>query len=140
MIVRSGVVPRHRYRRLESEIARTTRWKDSWLPDAACLLAAVLLPLIGQQLPLSEATAVPDPDRVMAGLPLTVQWYWTACLTLIRFLILRWFWQLGLWWISSGACRGWSSSSCRLTPMALPGWAIWKWCRRISFQWYWRFR
>jgi len=97
-IVRSGVVSRSALPALETEIARTTRWKDSWLPEVGCLSAAVLLSFTGQQLPLSDTMAIPDPDRVMVDLPLTLQWYWIVCLTLIRFLIFRWFWQLGLWW------------------------------------------
>jgi hypothetical protein len=97
MIVRSGVVPPNALPALESEIARTGRWKDSWLPEAVCLLAAVLLSLIGPQLQLSGTTAVHDPSRTMAELTLAGQWYWIVCLTLFRFLMFRWIWRLGLW-------------------------------------------
>jgi hypothetical protein len=44
-IVRSGVVPSNALPALESEIACTIRWKDAWLPEAMCLLAAALLSL-----------------------------------------------------------------------------------------------
>jgi hypothetical protein len=97
MIVRSGVVPPNALPALESEIARTGRWKDSWLPEAVCLLAAVLLSLIGPQLQLSGTTAVHDPSRTMAELTLAGQWYWIVCLTLFRFLLFRWLWRFGLW-------------------------------------------
>jgi len=95
--VRAGVVPRDGLPVLESEIARTTRWKDSWLPEVLCLLAAVLVSPIGLQLGLSGETANWDPSRAPAGVTLTGLWYWAVCLTLFRFLILRWFWRLGLW-------------------------------------------
>ena len=42
-IVRSGVVPSNALPALESEIARIDRWKEAWLPEAMCLLAAALL-------------------------------------------------------------------------------------------------
>jgi hypothetical protein len=96
-IVRSEVVPKTEWPVLESEIARISRWKDSWLPDAMCLLAAVLLSLIASQLPLSGATAAYDPSRAAAEMTLTGQWYWVVCLTLFRFLMFRWLWRLGLW-------------------------------------------
>jgi len=96
-IVRAGVVPRDGLPILESEIARIARWKDSWLPEVLCLLAAVLVSPIGLQLGLSGETATWDPSRAPAGVTLTGLWYWAVCLTLFRFLILRWFWRLGLW-------------------------------------------
>ena len=52
-IVRSGVVPSSALPALESEIARTGRWKDAWLPEAMCLLAAALLSLFAAELHLS---------------------------------------------------------------------------------------
>ena len=98
MIVHSGVVTRRALPELKSESARTMRWNGSWLPEVACLLAAVLLSYTGQQVALSGTTAVTDPGKVMADLPQTIQWYWMACLILFRFLMFRWLWQLGLWW------------------------------------------
>jgi hypothetical protein len=44
-IVRSQLVPPTVRPALESEIARITRWKDAWLPEAFFLLAVVLLAL-----------------------------------------------------------------------------------------------
>jgi hypothetical protein len=97
-IVRSEVVPRNILPALRSEIARTTRWTGSWLPEVICLLLAVLLPLIGRQLHLVGATAIYDPSRAVAGGTLAGGWYWFACLPLFRFLMFRWLWRLGLWW------------------------------------------
>lgn len=96
-IVSSGVVPQNAVPALESEIARTARWKDSWLPEAMCLLAAVLLSLIGPQLHLSGVTATYDPSRFATGVTMAGRWYWIVCLPLFRFLMLRWLWRLGLW-------------------------------------------
>ena len=96
-IVRSGVVPRNVLPALRSEVARTTRWTDSWLPDVICLLLAVLLPLIGTQFHLVGATATYDPSRAVAEGTLASRWYWFVCLPLFRFLMFRWLWRLGLW-------------------------------------------
>jgi hypothetical protein len=95
-LVRSGVVPRSALPALESEIARADRWKDSWLPELICLLLALLLPLIGAELHLVGATAVFDSGSARGTL--ADRWYWYVCLPLFRFLLLRWFWRLGLWW------------------------------------------
>jgi len=83
---------------LGSEVARTIRWKDSWLPEGICLLLAVLLPLIGPQLLLIGGTATFDPSRAVAEGSLAGYWYWFMCLPLFRFLLFRWLWRLGLWW------------------------------------------
>lgn len=95
-IVRSGVVSPHAIPALEYEVARICRWKESWLAEAMCLLAAVLLPLIGPQLFSAGVTATYDPSAVAGG-GLAGQWYWIVCLTLFRFLMFRWLWRLGLW-------------------------------------------
>jgi hypothetical protein len=82
---------------LESAVARVARWRDSWLPEAACLVVAVLLSVIPTQLHLSGATAAFDPDRATGGAALSGAWYWVVCLPLFRFLVLRWLCRLGLW-------------------------------------------
>jgi hypothetical protein len=97
MLVRSGVVPGNALPALEREIDRTGRWKDSWLPEAVCLLAAALWSSLGAHLPLAGATAAYDPSRFTTGVTLAGRWYWIVCLPFFRFLILRWIWRLGLW-------------------------------------------
>ena len=97
MIVRSGVVPGNAMPALESAIARTIRWKDSWLAEAMCLLAAVVFSLLGPQLHLSGTTAAYDPSHAAKGAALAGQWYWIVCLPFFRFLMFRWLWRLGLW-------------------------------------------
>ncbi|MGO8789696.1 MAG: hypothetical protein ACLQVL_20245, partial [Terriglobia bacterium] len=65
LIVRSGVVPKNALPALRSEIARTGRWRDSWLPEIMCLLATVLLTVFAAQFHLSGKTGVADPIRAM---------------------------------------------------------------------------
>lgn len=96
--VRSGLVPESSVPALESEVRRTSRWKDSWLGDAICLLAAVLLSwLAAPWLQGHGTTAAFDPGRAAEQMTLAGGWYWLVCLPLFRFLILRWLWRLGLW-------------------------------------------
>lgn len=97
-IVRSGVVPRNELPALESEIARIDRWKESRLPDALCLVAAVLLSLFAARLHLSGKTAALEPGRAMTDVSLVGLWYWIVCLPLFRFLMFRWIWRIALWW------------------------------------------
>jgi hypothetical protein len=99
-IVRSQVVPAAARPVLESEIARISRWKDSWLPEALFLLVAVLLSLATPNQNfvayLSGLTGVSNPSAV-GETTWTSQWYWMVCMTLFRFLLLRWIWRLALW-------------------------------------------
>ena len=94
-IVRSGVVPKPAQAALESEIARVTRLTNSWLIEATCMLAAILLSLAGRDLVLSGTTSAYDSSR--GSVTITGLWYWTVCLPLFRFLIIRWILRLGLW-------------------------------------------
>ena len=96
-IVRSEVVPPHARPALDAEITRINRWTDSWLPDAASLLAAVVLSLFASQLHISGTTAAYDPSRAATEMMLAGQWYLIICLTLFRFLMIRWLSRLGLW-------------------------------------------
>ena len=99
-IVRSQVVPATARPALESEIARIARWKDAWLPEAFFLLAAVLLWLATSQQNffayLSGLTGGANPSAV-GETTWTSQWYWMVCMTLFRFLFMRWLWRLALW-------------------------------------------
>lgn len=99
-IVRSQVVPATARPKLESEIARIARWRDAWLPEACFLLAAVLLGLITPNENvfeyLSGLTGGSSPSAV-GETTWTSHWYWMVCMTLFRFLLLRWLWRLALW-------------------------------------------
>jgi hypothetical protein len=96
-IVRSEVVPLHAQPALEAEIARISRWEDSWVPDAASVLAAVMFSVFASQLHLSGTTAAYDPSRAAPEILMAGQWYLIVCLPLFRFLMIRWLWRLGLW-------------------------------------------
>ena len=85
---------------LEVEIARITRWKDAWLPEAFFLLACVLLAQTTANVNLFtylsgiQGEAVADAVREATW---TSRWYWSVCVPLFRFLWLRWLWRLALW-------------------------------------------
>lgn len=96
-IVRSEILPGAARPALDSEVARTVRWKDSWIPDALCLVAAVLWSSFGSTLALQGVTSVFDPGGNTNATSLAGRWYWFVCLPLFRFLALRWIWRLGLW-------------------------------------------
>jgi hypothetical protein len=99
-IVRSQVVPAAARAALESEIARIARWRDAWLPEACFLLAVVLLAWATPQ--QSLFTYLPgytggSSPGVVGAETWTSQWYWMACMTLFRFLLLRSVWRIALW-------------------------------------------
>lgn len=96
-LVQSQVVPLSALPRLEAEIARTGRWKNSVWPEAVCMLAALLSLPIGAHLHLHGVTATYVPGAAGGEAILTGSWYWVVCMTLFRFLLLRWLWRLGLW-------------------------------------------
>jgi hypothetical protein len=99
-IVRSQVVPANACPALEAEIARITRWKDAWLPEAFFLLAAVLLALTmrhGNFFDYLSGLAGGSNPRVLGETTWTSQWYWMVCMPLFHFLLLRWLWRLALW-------------------------------------------
>jgi hypothetical protein len=99
-IVRSQVVPATARPALESEIARIARWRDAWLPEACFVLAVVLLAWSAPNANfLAYAyghTAGSNPSGV-SETTWASQWYWLACMTLFRFLLLRWSWRIALW-------------------------------------------
>lgn len=98
LIVRSGVVPKNALPELETEIARTNRWRDHWLPEATCLLATVLLTVIAAQMRLSGRTTGSELGYAISEFRLAGLWYWMVCLPLVRFLLFRWLWRIALWW------------------------------------------
>jgi hypothetical protein len=99
-IVRSQVVPETARPALESEIKRINRWKDAWLPETLLLAAAVLLAF---SLPNENffshlsGTLAGSNSSAVSETTWTSQWYWMVCMTLFRFLFLRWAWRLALW-------------------------------------------
>ncbi|HTZ41074.1 MAG TPA: hypothetical protein VMB77_13005 [Syntrophales bacterium] len=100
VIVRSQVVPASVRPALKSEIARISRWKEAWLPEAFFLLAAVAFALTmgaGNFFDYLFRLGGGSNPRVLAETTWTSQWYWMVCMPLFRFLLLRWLWRLALW-------------------------------------------
>ncbi|WP_036024808.1 hypothetical protein [Paraburkholderia dilworthii] len=97
-LTRSGLVPTNSLQEFEGKISQLTRWKDAWLPEVICALLAAILWWYGTQLTRFGTTADYMTGRPATGATMTGQWYWTVCLTVFRFLILRWVWRLALWW------------------------------------------
>jgi hypothetical protein len=95
-IVKSRVVPDKALPDLESLISRLCHWKNVWLAEFVCLLASILLTVMAPSMQLPGTTPAFDPGQA-GGATMTGFWYWSVCLTLFRFIILRWLWLLGLW-------------------------------------------
>ena len=96
-IVRTGVVPEPAVPALRAEVAAIRRAAASWVPEAACLLGALALMLAGSHLHLHGTTASPETGNAALAGTLAGQWYGLVCLTVVRFLLLRWLWRILLW-------------------------------------------
>jgi hypothetical protein len=92
----SHVVPQTELPQLDLEIKHIARWEDSWIPEALCLVVAVMLSNFGSYLPLHGNSMTPQAGQITAG-SAAAYWYWIVCLPVFRFLILRWGWKLFLW-------------------------------------------
>jgi hypothetical protein len=91
----SNVVPVDQLPALHATIDRIRRWGASWWPEIVCLFGAIALawavPLL--QLPGTALLARSDGELTLSG-----WWYTVVCLTILRFLALRWLWR-GLQWL-----------------------------------------
>ncbi|MFO1313200.1 MAG: hypothetical protein U1F41_14175 [Burkholderiales bacterium] len=100
-IVRSQVVPAAARPALEFEIARIARWRDAWLPEACFLLVVALLAWSDSNqnyfAHLSGSREGSSNPSAVSAATWTSQWYWAVCMTMFRFLLLRWLWRLALW-------------------------------------------
>jgi len=97
-MVRSRIVPETALPALDSQIAYTARWREAWLPEIMCLLAAALLLFVAPHKHLMGITVARELLPVGDEMTFTSGWYWLVCMTLFRFLLFRWLWRLGLWW------------------------------------------
>jgi hypothetical protein len=95
--LRARAVARGSLPALEAEITRVGRWKDSWLIEALCLGAAMLLQPVAEQTSAIGITTAFDPAHAIAPGTLTAWWWWNVCVVLARFLVLRWFVRLAIW-------------------------------------------
>lgn len=99
-LVNSGIVPETELPILASDIRRVGRIKDSWLAEIIFLLMAFMVPLIGTSTNMLGSTGSWAWILEKAGgkINWVNGWYLGFCLSLFRFLILRWLWHMGLWW------------------------------------------
>jgi hypothetical protein len=93
---RSQLVPSTAQPALQTMIERTSRWTNAWLPEALCLGLALSLTWALSQLQVAGVVRY-GRDAAGAGAEMAGWWYWGVCLTVVRFLLLRWAWRLGLW-------------------------------------------
>jgi hypothetical protein len=95
-LVRMGIMPASAQPAMQAEIERLARWRDSWLAEGGCLLVALLMLAAPREVvPGSTASYTPG----FAGADsLAGQWYLVVCLTVVRFLLLRWLLHLLLWY------------------------------------------
>jgi hypothetical protein len=97
-VVDRGVVPAPAVSRFQSQLAGVVRWNNSWLPETLCLALAVLLPSLEPPLSLTTAIGGYGSAGAAGGMSLTAGWYGIVCLTVFRFLSLRWLCRLIFWW------------------------------------------
>jgi hypothetical protein len=93
---RSQLVPSTAQPALQTMIERTRRWTNAWLPEALCLGLALALTWALSQLQVAGVVRY-GRDAAEAGAAMAGWWYRGVCLTVVRFLLLRWAWRLGLW-------------------------------------------
>jgi hypothetical protein len=92
----SGLLQGAALAQFETHLERTRRWSTGWVPEAACLAAAVLVAVANPEPPWGGMTSTLEgggEPRSLAG-----WWYWIVGLTLFRFLVFRLLWRLALWW------------------------------------------
>lgn len=99
-LARSSIVPPDQMHELRAQIARNARWTHAWWPELACLLGAIAL---AWATPLLEIPGTDAYTRITAGaeLPWAGWWYAVVCLTVVRFLMLRWLcrWLMWVYWL-----------------------------------------
>jgi len=97
-LVHAGLVPDASLPALGAGIRRVRRLTDSTVAEVLALLVAIGLPLLDAVAPLPGRTQNWQAVLQSAGgLTWATGWYLGFCLTLFRFLALRWIWRLGLW-------------------------------------------
>jgi hypothetical protein len=98
-IVRTGVVPESERPELDSLVRRVDRLKDPWLVEIALLLIVAAFVLVEPLANLPGKTANASMLLTEAGgrVGPFLGWYLWICLPIVRFLLLRWLWHLGLW-------------------------------------------
>lgn len=97
-LVSAGLVRESSLSVLARLIGRVNRLTDSATAELLLLLAAIGLPLLEPVVPSPGNTGSwQSVLHSVGGLTPVTGWYLGFCLTLFRFLMLRWIWRLGIW-------------------------------------------
>jgi hypothetical protein len=99
-ILNSGLVSESERPVFDSVIRRIYRLKNFWLVEGLLFLVMFVLPHFGFTSVMSGKTSNAAWIFEQAGGIRTLpnMFYAWFCLPLFRFLLVRWFWHLGLWW------------------------------------------
>ena len=99
MLLRYHIVPDAEQSRFAEIDTRILRLRHSGWAELLALIIAAAMSIPGVFGAQFGATASFDPARADTGMSLAGAWYWLVALTVFRFLLLRWLWRLGLWWL-----------------------------------------
>lgn len=94
--IKNGLVAPSSVAVLNKNISCTNQWKEAWLPEIVFVSIAALLTFSTHNLHLYGISATFYTGDVSES-GMAHQWYLLVCLTLFRFLMLRWIWHLGMW-------------------------------------------
>jgi hypothetical protein len=99
-IVDSGLVKTSSLPSLEADIRRIGRMKASRVVEIIFLVAAFTFPLVENIFNMPGRTTTWASILAESGgkAGWGIIWYLGFCLPLFRFLLVRWLWNLGLWW------------------------------------------
>jgi hypothetical protein len=90
-LVRWHIVPEQQVQALNALVGRINRCQSSWWPEGIFLVFAVLTsPPIMHLRGYASINIAPEGGAV-------IWWYSVVCITVFRFLLLRWAWRLCLW-------------------------------------------
>lgn len=99
-IVNSGLVRTSSLPSLEADICRICRMKDYRVVEVIFLVLAFTFPLVENIFNMPGRTTTWASILAESGgkAGWGIIWYLGFCLPLFRFLLVRWLWNLGLWW------------------------------------------
>jgi len=95
-LTHASLVHPRRQAKLEATLASIRRWRDSWLPEALCLLIAWAPPLFGSDT-VSLLPGVADWRLDQRTLTAAGRWYEWVGVPLFRLVALLWLWRFVLW-------------------------------------------
>jgi hypothetical protein len=96
-LFRWQLVPEQQVAALDAVIGRVNGWQQSWLPEVVCLALAAAMSFGAMHHDLGGNSSGFDPGHAASGIAAAAWWYAAICLTVFRFLVLRWAWRLCVW-------------------------------------------